>query len=481
MLLALGLAVLLLGGCTLLKPAPAPDPLADYRPALRPDFVLSPAQLDALLSYSITVKVDVPARAFTGTVAVTLPVTGTAPLRELYFRLYPNLRQFGGSMQISAARVNGTTVNYSYQADDTAVHLSLPTSLPLGRKATVVLGFSGKAPKRDPGVYTVFGLNEDVLSLTNFYPILAGRRGDAWALDVASPQGDVGFHDAALYRVEVSAPADQIIAATGVAVTRTLAADGWATTRYVIGPAREFTMLLSPRFQTEEAEAYGARVRSYFLPEDAAAGRSALNFAVTALRVYSDQFGSYPYREMAVVQAPLTFHGMEFPGMNLIGSQDYNKNLKDLETLVVHEVAHQWWYNQVGSDQTANPWQDEGLAEFSTYFYTLGRYGQPAADQLRRTRWEAPVFAAAQRGADLPIGRAVSDYTATDYETIVYGKGALFFAELRDEMGTQAFQELLRVYLARYRWRIATPDDFRKTAEEIAGKDLTALFDKFFE
>ena len=39
---------------------------------------------------------------------------------------------------------------------------------------------------------------------------------------------------------------------------------------------------------------------------------------------------------------------------------------------MVHEVAHQWWYNQVGSDQIMNPWLDEGLAEFSMYDYFAG-------------------------------------------------------------------------------------------------------------
>ncbi len=479
--LALTLAGLLLAGCTLFKPAPPADPLAEYRPALAPGFTLTPAQLDALLRYSITVKMDVAARAYTGTLELTLPVTGTALLNDLYFRLYPNLKQFGGGLTVGGARVNGVTVNYAYDAEGTAVHLALPAPLKPGSVAQVWLIFAGTWPQREPGYYTIFGQSEEIVSLTNFYPILAGRRGRDWVLDIASPLGDVGFHDTALYRVQVIAPSEQVIAATGVAITRTVTSEGWLATRYVQGPAREFTLNLSPRFQTEEAEAYGTRVVSYFLSEDAVAGHSALYDAVASLEVYSDQFGPYPYREMAVVQAPLTFHGMEFPGLSLIGSQTYNKYLTDLETLVVHEVAHQWWYNLVGSDQTQNPWLDEGLAEFSMYFYQQGRHGQPAANLLRLQRWEAAVAANAQRGLDAPIGKPVKEYSSTNYETIVYGKGALFFATLRDEMGEKAFQKLLRTYVERYRWRIATPTDFRLLAEEVAGRDLGVLFRKWVE
>jgi aminopeptidase N len=320
-----------------------------------------------------------------------------------------------------------------------------------------------------------------VLSLTDFYPILAGRRGDTWALDVASPLGDVGFDDAALYRVEVTAPAEQVIAAPGATITRTTTADGWATSRHVLGPAREFTLMLSPRFQVDEAEALGTRVRSYYLPEDAESARSALYDAVAALQIYSDQFGPYPYRDMAVVQAPLTYRGMEFPGMNLIGSQAYNLDIKDLENLVVHEVAHQWWYNQVGNDQPGQPWLDEGLSEFSMYLYYAGRYGEPIAQRLRKVRWEIPAAGLVARGMDAPIGRAVKDYDRDTYETIVYGKGALFFATLRDEIGPEAFKKLLRTYLERYRWKIATPAGFQALAEEVSGRDLDALFGKWVE
>ncbi len=309
-----------------------------------------------------------------------MPVTGSAPLRELYFRTYPNLYAFGGSLQVTGARVNGTTVNFGQAAEGSAIHLSLPTPLQPGTKADVSLSFWGNAARESrPGDYTIFGANEDVLNLTNFYPILAARRGDAWALDIPHPRGDVGFHDAALYRAEVTAPSDQTVVATGTEITRTVGADGWVTTRFVQGPAREFTMLLGSRLQVTETETLGTRIRSYFYPEDAEAGLTALYDAAAALQVYSDRYGPYPYRDMAIVEAPLTFHGMEFPGLSLIGSQVYNQYRKDLEMLVVHEVAHQWWYNQVGTDQIMNPWLDEGLAEFSMYDYFAGRYGEPRA------------------------------------------------------------------------------------------------------
>ena len=91
-----------------------------------------------------------------------------------------------------------------------------------------------------------------------------------------------------------------------------------------------------------------------------------------------------------------------------------------------------------------------------------------------RSRWRCPA-AVEQRGQDAPIGMPVPEYKF-NYESIVYGKGALFFAKLRDELGPETFDQLLRAYLDRYRWKIATPPDFQALAEEVSGRDLDALF-----
>jgi len=86
-----------------------------------------------------------------------------------------------------------------------------------------------------------------------------------------------------------------------------------------------------------------------------------------------------------------------------------------------------------------------------------------------------------KRKADAPIGLPAKDYPRDVYETIVYGKGALFFATLRDEIGPEAFSKLLRTYLERYQWEMATPADFKALAEEVSGTNLDALFAKWVE
>jgi aminopeptidase N len=126
------------------------------------------------------------------------------------------------------------------------------------------------------------------------------------------------------------------------------------------------------------------------------------------------------------------------------------------------------------------PWLDEGLTEFSMYYYFADRYGVPIGNALRRSRWETPVKVARSNKSDQPIGLPVKAYS-NNYETMVYAKGALFFATLRDELGDDAFDKMLGRYVSEYRWQIATPEEFQALAEEASGKDLDPLFKQWLQ
>ena len=232
---------------------------------------------------------------------------------------------------------------------------------------------------------------------------------------------------------------------------------------------------MSPQFQMTTLEACGSVVESYYLPQDQIMGELATHYAAAALRIYCRRFGPYPYKEMAVVSAPIKYFGMEYPGLNLIGVDLYRAFRADLEFLVAHEVAHQWWYNQVGSDPVNVAWLDEGMAEFSTYTYYEGLYGTDRAEQLWELRWRAPYQYAVENGLDDIVHQSNLDFDVANYEVLVYAKAALFFDSVRREIGDDAYYATLREYLERYRFGIVVPSDFLALAEEISQHSLTNL------
>ena len=73
----------------------------------------------------------------------------------------------------------------------------------------------------------------------------------------------------------------------------------------------------------------------------------------------------------------------------------------------------------------------------------------------------------------------MSEYQDQEYSAIVYGRGPLFLFALRDRIGADKMAELLRRYYAEYSWKIATPDEFRRLAEEVSGQDIGDLWAKW--
>jgi aminopeptidase N len=171
---------------------------------------------------------------------------------------------------------------------------------------------------------------------------------------------------------------------------------------------------------------------------------------------------------------------MEYPQVLLFGVQLYGQFRNNLEILVAHEVAHQWWYQIVHNDPVTTPWLDEPLAEYSVRLYYELLHGNPKAELLELQRWAGPLDLLRTSEGDAPIGGAVDSHaTGSQYETIVYAKGALFYSRLREILGDRQFRRFLRDYLERYRYQIVDVDAWRAAVAELGMPELDTLFEEW--
>jgi aminopeptidase N len=408
---------------------------------------------------------------------VYLPNRTARDLNEVVFRLYPNLPQYGGRLNVNEVWVDGEHGTAELRSAATSLVVLLAQPLPPGAGTTVSMTFDIYIPQPSTD-YVLFGHSQGIWSLPDAYPLLAAHDGSAWHEDVAPPHGDAVYADAALYDVTLRLPPELILATTGSVLSQEMVDSGQSVYHVVGGPLREFAWLASSVFEVIEDSAFDVGVRSFFLPGDRSAGQAALSTAAAALRTYNQAYGPYPFPELIIVEAPLGIYGMEYPGMNLIGVDLYRSQGMELEIRVAHEVAHQWWYSQVGNDQVNTPWLDEGLTEYSTAEYYRQVYGQARANTVINQRWLVPYQAAVEDGWDAAVNQPSAAF-GPEYEVIVYAKAALFFDALQREVGDDTYRAILQEYLSRYRWRVATPDSFLKVAEQISGQDLSLLYDQW--
>jgi aminopeptidase N len=291
----------------------------------------------------------------------------------------------------------------------------------------------------------------------------------------------VTYADTAFFLVKVTAPKDVTLVASGQTI-RSSESEEVQMLSFASGPARDFYLAASPAYE-KITDTFGEVTVNTYAPQNFQKGsQMALDVAARAIEHFSMRYAPYPYKELDIVTTPTLAFGIEYPGMIAITSRIYeiDQNFGSapasdyMEATVAHEVGHQWFYNLVGNDQLDDPWLDEALTQFATLQYYADEYG-PAGEQGFRYSLEAR-WHSVRNGADFPIGLPVSEYSGQEYGGIVYGRGPLFFVELREEMGTEAFDAFLKEYTESLSWEIATPEFLQSLAEKHCSCDLDNLF-----
>ena len=449
-----------------------PFDIALQAAALLPAFRSDLDRSDEWNQYTINAEIDPIARTVVGKQQLTYTNRDTVAFDQLYFHLYPNNPALAGRLEVSNVLVDGQSVSVAYEGLEYVLRVDLPASLSPGESIVITLDFMTQAPENaSTTAYGAFNSESGVFSLASSYPIAAIVRDGVWDIQPLDSKGDFVNSETALYDVTLSAPVDWTIITTGVAV-ETESDDQRQVTRFVSGPQRDFMIGLT-QFPSLSAEVDGTRVTSYYRPGGEAAGQAALDAGVESLRIFNERYGQYPLVELDIVEfAATTFLGVEYPGFILIERTLYEGS-PGLETTVVHEVAHQWWYSLVGNDVQTAAWIDEGLASFSQIVYQEEFYGAVGAEnelQRFRTRYAQTRDA----GGDAPLDQPNAAFQR-NYVPLVYGKSVLFFQALREEIGEEAFAVFLQG-LYEQRYRVITGDDVLDTAEEACACELDTLY-----
>ncbi len=460
---------------TMLEPSPlptrtpTPDVSTVYAPAMRPAFVGDIATHADLPRYSMYLDISPVAQRLTGSMQIRFPNTTGQPLNDVALRLYPNFPRDlwgkGGAvrMDITRAAVDGLPVELRYAAQETALLLPLPQTLAPDATASLEVNFTATFQPGSDGTFP----------LPSYYPLLAVHDGDSWRLDVTTFPDRV-FSESALYAVQVTVPTGYTVVASGSTVATYPAGSDATTYDIRTGPVRQFALTVGD-FALAQDVAGEVAVNVYTARGSHLDAVWVARISAAALATFERRFGPYPYRELDVHLLPGAFDGGdEYPGLIFV----YSDAQVDAGTRYVtaHEVAHQWWFGLVGNDIFRQPWLDEAFAQYSGIIYAEDVEGTAVA----QADWEREVllrYQGAQADGDLLVGLAITDFPNFNvYYRTVYGKGAVFLATLRQELGDELFFAGLQTYFERYRYDVATSVDVQQVFEEVSGRDLDALF-----
>lgn len=407
--------------------------------------------------YEIEAEYTERPRAISGTQRLRYVNAEKRTMDSLQFRLWTNEDVFterGGGTGISAVTVDGEKARF--EADGTNLEVSLPKPLPENATAEIVLEFETKIPE----IAAPFGHEDTVSSLGVWYPVLAVYDENGWNLSPPTEFGEPYFAEVSDYEVRLTLPRRLSSVATGVEKDRSETEDKQTVT-YEARAVRDFALAIGENFSRKSRQVSDTTVTVHYLPDSAFRADRALDLAAGSLELFSELFGPYPYPELDIVDAPL-LAGTEYSTLTFVsmaGTEDYL-----FDTVIPHEVAHQWWYVQVGNDQFSEPWLDESLATYSEWLFT----GDAA------TRFPDPV------NTGIPLDSPVAAFPDnTAYQNTTYTYGAQLYRELSAEIGEHTLTTGLHNYVEDYRYGVATKEDLIETLSEAAGRDLTPFFKSY--
>ncbi|MCY3972110.1 MAG: M1 family metallopeptidase [Acidobacteria bacterium] len=226
-----------------------------------------------------------------------------------------------------------------------------------------------------------------------------------------------------------------------------------------------------------QAEVNGVPVEIWVYPQDREVGLRAFAPAARVLGTFERRLGEYPYAKLGNVQTTTRWGGLENAG-NVFYDEDAIHSERGIETLIAHEVAHQWFGDSVTESDWPHVWLSEGFATYLTACYLEWTYGRGRFMGQMDTARERILRYLEQAPDSVIVPEAVPDPRRL-LSPNVYQKAAWVLHMLRGEVGDGTFWKGMRTYYQRFRHRNASTADFAAVMEEVSGRKLDWFFDQW--
>lgn len=337
--------------------------------------------------------------------------------------------------------INGNKTSYTLDQDSLAVPLK--DYLAPSAHTKVEVNYTFTLPEK--GIR--FARTGQSYDLAQWYPMLAtyenGWNKQPYILAIESYHTD--FSDFTLhyklpgkYRVISTSDLDPVESVSG----------GVLKAEHVKEFMVSFTKDLNPVRQIVD----NTEIKVWAGTEDKPHMENALKTAAGALHFFNQNIGTYPHKQLDVILGDRL--SMEYPGIVTIYSKE------DIKHVIVHEIAHQWFYGVVSSDPFHDGWLDEGMTELATSLY------------MQDYSYSESLYKPYKQYSNLPL----SDYQNGEIGTSLYAQPPLKFRELlehRKDDGT----DFLQAYYKTYQYKQVDTKEFVDFVKAYFGMEDQSFFD----
>lgn len=272
------------------------------------------------------------------------------------------------------------------------------------------------------------------------------------------------------------------------------------TLRFIQKNVHDFAWFTDKRYHVlnGEVNVNNRKITSWalFTNNEAKLWRRSIEYINDATRYFSKWVGEYPYNHVTAVDGTISAGGgMEYPNITVIGSSGDSKSL---ETVIVHEVGHNWYYGILGSNERENAWMDEGLNTYIEIRYMEEKYPNgyfrkkdSTQNKSRGISLNIPMEEKelqhiayqfnASRNYDQPLKMGSKDFTQMNYGAMVYCKTGIGFHYLKAFLGEELFDNCMNEYFNQWKFKHPNPNDIKIVFENVSKENLDWFFEDYIK
>ncbi|WP_030058416.1 MULTISPECIES: M1 family metallopeptidase [Streptomyces] len=367
------------------------------------------------------------------------------------------------ALNVSEVRVNGRPATFTTSGEQ---ELEVTPARPLakGSQATVVVRYKGV-----PSTVKKYGFTAWLRTPDG--AVAAGEPESAWWW---FPSNDHPS-DKATFDVSVLVPDGNQVISNGI-LAGTSSQAGW--TRYSWREnkpqATYLATLAVGKFDvTTDTTPSGLPVYNAYskdLGDNTDAAKASVERTGELVDWLSGYFGDYPFSSVGgyVPNVPTGF-ALETQTRVFYSPRQFAKGSNT--SVVVHELAHQWYGDSVSLSRWSDIWLNEGFARYAQFLWSEHENegtAQELADYVYASHPADDAFWTVKPGDPGPDNQ---------FAGAVYDRGAVAIQALRNAVGDEKFFAILKGWPTERRYGNATIPEFRAYAEKVSGKKLGDLFD----
>ena len=405
---------------------------------------LDNSQLD-VLSYNLTIEPNITDGIINGSVEINFLVNSDAD--SVIFN--------SGSLEIT--NVSGEhLVGFKKINNDLIVYLAKRDNL----KNKIVIDYNGHPNKglifdnEHNQAYTIFSTSQ-------------------WMICNDSPE------DKALFHLDITVPIDKTCIACGELVNKVQQNDKIMFSYQLNTEAPSYTYGFAIG-KYNKAEVQGKVLLKYYSQNYSSDELMNVFKETPSMISFFEEKSGVEYFQSTYSQILSGNYYQEISGYSML-KDNYGKMVLQDSTetnLISHELAHQWWGNQITCKSWNHFWLNEGMATFMSAAYNEYRFGKKV--YLSNIESYHKVYEEIkERGNDRSLVFENWLNPSKDDRNLVYFKGAYVLHLLKEKLGDEVFWEAIRFYSKKYFGKSVETADLQKAFEESSGINLNEFFNKW--